>query len=39
MTLFHQLEEQIAGAGADGEVADLVNDQQRSAAEKADALA
>jgi hypothetical protein len=37
MTLFHQLEEQIAGA--DGEVADLVNDQQRSAAEKADALA
>ena len=34
-----QLEEQVAGTGADGEIADLVDDQQRRAAEEADALA
>ena len=34
-----QLEEQVAGAGADGEIADLIDDQQRGAAEEADALA
>ena len=34
-----QLEEQIAGTGADAEVPDLINDQQRRAAEKADPLA
>jgi len=34
-----QLEEQVAGTGADREIADLVDDQQRGAAEKADALA
>ena len=34
-----ELEEQVAAAGHDGQVADLVDDQQRSAAEIADALA
>ena len=34
-----QLEEQVAGAGADGEIADLIDDQQRRTAEEADALA
>ena len=34
-----QLEEQIAGAGPDGEIADLIDDQQRRAAEEADAFA
>ena len=34
-----QLEEQVACTGADGEIADLIDDQQRGAAEEADALA
>ena len=34
-----QLEEQIAAAGHDRQVADLVDDKQRGAAEEADALA
>src|SRR5271165_4458160 len=34
-----QLEEQISGAGAEAEIADLVDDQQLGAAEMADALA
>ena len=34
-----QLEEQVAAAGDDRQVADLVDDQQRGAAEEADALA
>ena len=34
-----QLEEQVAGAGADGEIADLIDDQQRGAAQEANALA
>ena len=34
-----QLEEQIAGAGADGEIADLIDNQQRGATEEADAFA
>src|SRR5262249_9842146 len=34
-----QLEEQIAGASADGEIADLINDEQRGAAKEADAFA
>jgi hypothetical protein len=34
-----QLEEQIAGAGADGEIADLIDDQQRGTAQEPDAFA
>ena len=34
-----ELEEQIAAAGRDRQVADLVDDEQRGAAEEADALA
>src|ERR1700760_2474955 len=34
-----QLEEQIAGTSPDGEIADLINDEQRGAAEEADAFA
>src|ERR1700739_892908 len=39
MTISDQLEEQIASTGADAQVADLVDNQQRRAAEKADPLA
>src|SRR4051794_12513011 len=39
MTIFDQLEEQVAGPGADTEVADLIDDQQLRATEKADELA
>ena len=39
MTIFDQLEEQVAGAGADGEIADLIDDQQLRWAEVSDALA
>ena len=34
-----QLEEEVAATGSDGQVADLVDDQQRGAAEEADLLA
>jgi hypothetical protein len=34
-----QLKEQVPGRGAEGEIADLVDDQQLRPAEKADALA
>ena len=34
-----QLEEQIAGAGTDAQVSDLIDDEQLSATEKADAFA
>src|SRR4051812_40500786 len=34
-----QLEEQIAGTRPDGEIADLINDEQRGTAEEADAFA
>src|SRR5262245_64029075 len=34
-----QLEEQIAGASADGEIADLINDEKRGVAKEADELA
>jgi hypothetical protein len=34
-----QLEEQIAGTSPDGEIADLINDEQRRAAEEADTFA
>ena len=34
-----ELEEQVASASADGEIADLIDDQQRAAAEEPDALA
>jgi hypothetical protein len=34
-----QLEEQVACTGADGEIADLIDDQQRGAAQEANALA
>ena len=34
-----QLEEQIAGAGANSEIADLIDNQQRGATQEADAFA